>query len=99
MLFAVGGWENSQYFSSVAADPKLRIRFIASILSMLDEYDFDGVDLDWEFPVTGGANEGVPEDKKNYVQLMSDIRQTLDAHQVSPRLSQTSDKWHRCRRK
>ena len=57
--FAVGGWENSQYFSAVAADPRLRLNFIASILRLIDEWGFDGVDLDWEYPVTGGAKEGM----------------------------------------
>ncbi|CAF4305283.1 unnamed protein product, partial [Rotaria magnacalcarata] len=66
-MFAVGGWENSQYFSSIAASPDKRVRFIASTLKLLDEYRMDGIDIDWEHPVTGGAVEGIPEDKQNYV--------------------------------
>lgn len=61
VTFAVGGWENSQYFSSMAADLKLKQNFLASVLRTIDEYDFDGVDIDWEYPVTGGAHEGNPQ--------------------------------------
>ncbi len=53
-MFAMGGWENSQYFSAIAADPAKRIRFIASVIEIIDKYDLDGVDVAWEYPVTGG---------------------------------------------
>ncbi|CAF1535096.1 unnamed protein product [Adineta steineri] len=79
-MFAVGGWENSQYFSSIAASPEKRVHFIASTLKLLDEYHMNGIDIDWEHPVTGGAIEGMPDDKQNYVTLMKELRQALDNH-------------------
>lgn len=79
-LFAVGGWENSQYFSSIAQSPEKRLRFIGSSLKLIDEYGLDGIDIDWEHPVTGGAVEGIIEDKQNYVLFMKEIRQALDQH-------------------
>jgi len=78
IMFAVGGWENSQYFSAVAASPDLRVKFIASVIKMIEKFGFDGVDVDWEYPVTGGADEGVPADKQNYVILMKELRIALD---------------------
>ncbi|KAI5695562.1 hypothetical protein M8J75_000247 [Diaphorina citri] len=78
VMFAVGGWANSQYFSATAASPDKRIRFIASVIKLIEQYGFDGVDVDWEYPVTGGANEGVPADKQNYVTFMSELRTALD---------------------
>lgn len=71
VTFAVGGWENSQYFSSMAANSNLKQNFIASVLKTIDEYDFDGVDIDWEYPVTGGAHEGIRQVSKKYTKIVT----------------------------
>uniref|UniRef100_A0A8D8U6W9 Chitinase A1 n=1 Tax=Cacopsylla melanoneura TaxID=428564 RepID=A0A8D8U6W9_9HEMI len=78
VMFAVGGWANSQYFSAMAASPDSRIRFIGSIIKLIEKFGFDGVDIDWEYPVTGGAQEGTASDKQNYVLLMQELRTALD---------------------
>jgi chitinase len=87
IMFAVGGWENSQYFSSVVAASNKRLQFIASTLKIIDKYNFDGIDIDWEYPVTGGATEGKSQDKENYVQFMREIRQAFDGHKKNLLLS------------
>lgn len=38
IMFAVGGWENSQYFSKIAASSENRIKFIASIVKLIEKY-------------------------------------------------------------
>lgn len=38
IMFAVGGWENSQYFSKIAASSDSRIKFIASIVKLIEKY-------------------------------------------------------------
>lgn len=38
--------------SKMASDPTHRRKFILSVIETLDEYNFDGLDIHWEFPGT-----------------------------------------------
>jgi len=50
-----------------------RQTFINGLISFMNTYGFDGVDLDWEYP---GADDrgGIPADTENYVALVKDLR-------------------------
>lgn len=79
-LIAVGGWEWSAGFSDVALTPASRARFAASGVAFVRTHGFDGIDIDWEFPVAGGmpANVKRPEDKQNFTLLLQALREQLD---------------------
>jgi chitinase len=71
-LISVGGWTLSDPFSQMAADPFSRQNFIQQVISFCDQYQFDGIDLDWEYP--GFAeHSGRPEDKQNFTILLKDL--------------------------
>lgn len=55
IMLSMGGWERSGSFSAVFADPALRRNWIESFFRLQDEFGFDGLELDWRFPVGGGA--------------------------------------------
>jgi chitinase len=80
-LISVGGWTWSDKFSDVALTTESRTIFAESVLRFILKYGFDGIDLDWEYPVSGGkaGNTNRPEDKQNYTLLLKKIRETLDA--------------------
>ncbi|KAF5891512.1 acidic mammalian chitinase-like, partial [Clarias magur] len=54
-------------FINVVATPENRKAFIRSALLFVRAYDFDGLDLAWEFP---GQNGSPVEDKKRFSALI-----------------------------
>lgn len=79
-LISVGGWTWSKNFSDVAATDAGRAKFAQSAAAFVSRYGFDGVDIDWEFPVEGGDNiTHRAEDKQNYTKLLAETRKALDA--------------------
>ncbi|HEY8402603.1 MAG TPA: glycoside hydrolase family 18 protein, partial [Cytophagaceae bacterium] len=79
VMVSIGGWTLSENFPRIAADPKLRAHFAQECVRVLREYQFDGIDIDWEYP---GYEEhkGTPADKENFTLLMQEIRDSIDAY-------------------
>jgi chitinase len=80
-LISVGGWAWSQRYSDVALTPESRARFADSGVAFIRRHGFDGIDVDWEFPVAGGMPENPhrPQDKQNFTLLLRTMRDKLDA--------------------
>lgn len=83
-LIAVGGWSWSARFSDAALTEESRTTFANSCVDFIVKYGFDGVDIDWEYPVVGGLSTNIrrPEDKYNFTLLMQKLREKLDARGV-----------------
>lgn len=81
ILISIGGWTLSGKFSDVALTSASRAKFAASCVQFCNKYGFDGVDLDWEYPVSGGlaSNTYRPEDSHNYALLTQEIRRQFNA--------------------
>ena len=81
VLISIGGWSWSGNFSRAAMDDASRQRFASSCIDLyLKQYKgvFDGLDIDWEYPVSGGLTPGKPEDQKNFTLLLGELRRQLD---------------------
>ena len=80
-LISVGGWTLSGRFSDLALTAESRRVFAESCVDFIRLYGFDGVDIDWEYPVEGGLPSNVyrPEDGVNYTLLLAELRTQLDA--------------------
>lgn len=73
-IAAVGGWnEGSRKFSNVAKDPAKRQRFISTSLKFILSHNFDGLDLDWEYPA---QRDGDPDvDKENHAIFVRELKE------------------------
>ena len=79
VLISVGGWTLSDNFSSVAATASGRTAMVESCVNFMLTHGFDGIDIDWEYPVDGGLTTGTEADRENYSLLMAEFRVALDA--------------------
>ena len=79
-LISVGGWTWSGKFSDMALTDESRTTFSDSAVAFMKQYGFDGIDIDWEYPVGGGmaGNTARPEDKENFTLLMAKLREKLN---------------------
>lgn len=61
VFLSVGGWSGDNgvplvtTFEKLSASEETRSRFVDSIAALVDAYDADGVDFDWEYPNYGSA--------------------------------------------
>ena len=77
VMLGVGGYKR-EGFSEMARDRKKRRAFVRSVKSVIDTFGLDGVDLDWEFPTTeAGGHTASPDDARNYVLVVRDLRKAL----------------------
>ena len=87
-LISCGGWgPYHKDFSAIAASEANRTKFSNSVVKFIREYGFNGIDIDWEFPVIGnketygeiqpGEEIGIPEDKHNYSLMLKSLREAL----------------------
>ncbi|KAH7119486.1 putative class V chitinase [Dactylonectria estremocensis] len=82
VLIAIGGWTfndpgpTATTFSDIARSDTAQKAFIKSLVSMMSTYDFDGVDLDWEYPEAEDRS-GREEDFKNFPTFIANLKKAL----------------------
>jgi chitinase len=80
ILTSIGGWGGSGGFSDAALSPESRAAFTRSALAFMQRHQFDGIDIDWEYPAQPGAgNPYRAEDQQNFTLLMQSLRNALDS--------------------
>lgn len=75
VLIAIGGWSYKNIpldatFEKMATSDETRKRFIDEVMKFVDEYDLDGVEIDWEYPDVGTSSQ-------NYEKLVLGLNKAL----------------------
>lgn len=81
VLMSIGGWTLSSGFPAMAASPNLLNNFVNSVITFIEDYGFDGVDIDWEFPAS-------PAEGQLFLNLMKRLKSALFSYQARKRDSQ-----------
>ena len=68
-----------RHFSTSVASEKSRKTFASNIKKLYNEFNLDGVDIDWEFPGQQGEgkNKVSPDDTANFLVFLKLLRETL----------------------
>ena len=76
LLVALGGWNDSRTskYSVLLADPTKRAAFVKHAVEFLNQYGFDGLDLDYEYP----GYDGVTTDKAGFTALVQELKQAFE---------------------
>ena len=87
LVISIGGWTGSGTFSDIALTDASRRLFAESAVDLFIRQRtglFDGIDIDWEFPVAGGMKGNVERaaDKQNFTLLLAELRRQLDARDL-----------------
>ncbi|CAG8171739.1 unnamed protein product [Penicillium salamii] len=82
VFIAIGGWSyndpgpTSTTFSDLAASESNQDKFFDSLTKFMVKYDFDGVDIDWEYPEADDRS-GRPEDFANFSKFLKNLKARL----------------------
>ncbi|XP_028140236.1 chitotriosidase-1 [Diabrotica virgifera virgifera] len=76
IIVSMGGWnEGSEVYSEVAANAMLRKILANNVAYFLKEWNFDGFDLDWEYPGLRGGETTI--DKDDFTALLKELSNVL----------------------
>ncbi len=76
VMLSLGGWGGCETCSDVFTTAENRQAFAKSTLAIINEYQADGIDLDWEYPTIAGfpGHKFAAHDRANFTALIQELR-------------------------
>lgn len=99
---SIGGWSfndpdqpTKNVFSTLAGSTAAQNSFFKSLINFMSTYGFDGVDIDWEYPVAP-ERSGNDQDFSNYVSFLKNLRAALGSagHKYGLSITLPSSYWY-----
>ncbi len=76
VMLSLGGWGGCETCSDIFNSAENRKVFAQSTLAIIEEYQADGIDLDWEYPTIPGhpGHKYAAHDRTNFTALVQELR-------------------------
>ncbi|CAO3635172.1 unnamed protein product [Cunninghamella echinulata] len=82
---SIGGWTGSKYFSTLTKSDSTRNEFANTLVKIVNDYNLDGIDIDWEYPNSPNGvscNTKDAKDTDNFLELMKILRKQLGSKKL-----------------
>ena len=77
VILSIGGWGSGR-FSEMAMAANARNSFAMDCKRVIEQFQLDGIDVDWEHPTSNAAGiSASPKDRENFNLLMQEIRDAI----------------------
>ncbi|KAF9775553.1 hypothetical protein IL306_006324, partial [Fusarium sp. DS 682] len=99
IYLAIGGWTfndpgpTASVFSDLAASKARQRTFFNSVQSFMAQYNFDGLDLDWEYPVDDKRG-GKEYDYKTFPVFMASLKKMMDTADKGLTITLPASYWY-----
>ena len=81
VLLALGGWNDSKgdKYSRLVNSPASRAKFIEHAVQFIEKHNFDGLDLDWEYPKCWqvDCSKGPASDRESFALWIKELSEAL----------------------
>lgn len=74
VLVSIGGWGNHVGFGPMAGDSSSRKNFIKNLTEFCLKNNYDGADIDWEYPRK--------VDRENFITLLKELKESFDLAEI-----------------
>jgi len=72
VILSLGGWGWDKQFAAIVSVPAAEDRYVKSVMEIVDQNEYDGIDFDWEYPDT-------EQEVAGFERLTRRFRKDLDA--------------------